>query len=99
MVKAEREGGGAATGGAAEVFATGITAGGCIEAFAAGITAGGCIEVFATGIAAGGCIEVFATGITAGGAWVSLLRAALVSQEGLRLLQPVSLRAAVLAAG
>ena len=67
MVKAEREGGGAATGGAAEVFATGITAGGCIEAFAAGITAGGCIEVFATGIAAGGCIEVFATGITAGG--------------------------------
>ena len=67
MVKAEREGGGAATGGAAEVFATGITAGGCIEAFAAGITAGGCIEVFATGIAAGGCIEVFAPGIAAGG--------------------------------
>ena len=62
MVKAEREGGGAATGGAAEVFATGIAAGGCIEVFATGIAAGGCIEVFATGITAGGCLGVTAAG-------------------------------------
>ena len=57
MVKAERDGGGAATGGAAEVFATGITAGGCIEVFATGIAAGGC---FATGLSAGGCLGVTA---------------------------------------